>query len=93
MSTTDATPAAEAPRPWVRGLYMLIFVVFFAVAETVLALLALVQFGWMVAYREPQPTLKSFGAAMAKWLEQVVRFQTAATEDKPFPWAPWPGEK
>ena len=96
MTSTDAnapTPAGGADkgaRPWGRGLFMLIFVILFAVAETILTLIAIVQFGWLMVYREPQPALRRFGAALAEWLRQVGRYQSLDTEDRPFPWADWP---
>lgn len=87
-------PAAPAePRPWLRGVFMVIFVVVFAVAETVLAVIALVQFGWMIAYRKPHPMLRRFGDSLSQWIAGIVRFQTAATEAKPFPWGEWPAPR
>jgi hypothetical protein len=92
---TPSQPAqsAEPPRPWVRGLYMAIFWVSLRVADAVLTLLTLVQYGWLLAYREPQPALKRFGDSLAQWVAQVVRFQTAGTEERPFPWSDWPEAK
>ena len=74
----------------IRGLQMLIFVILFAVAETVLALIALLQFGWMLATGAPNPALARFGRSFAPWLAAVGAFQAGATEDKPFPWSEWP---
>lgn len=88
--TSSAPAQAAPPRPWVRGVYMVIFWVTLRVADAVLTLLTIVQYGWLLAYREPQPTLRRFGDSLAQWMAQVVRFQTARTEDKPFPWADWP---
>ena len=36
------------PSIWMRGLFMLIFAVFFGLAETVLLAIAVVQFLWMI---------------------------------------------
>lgn len=82
--------ADATPRPWMRGLYMALFILFFAVAETVLVLVAVVQFGWLIAYRAPNPKITAFGASLSDWLRQVGRYQAAATEEKPFPWGDWP---
>lgn len=92
--TSTETPRAEraaAPRDWARGLYALVFILLFAVAETLLTLLAVLQFGWLIVYRAPNPQLKAFGASLGAWMAQVARFQAADSEAKPFPWAPWPG--
>ena len=95
MSSTDtqAPTPAQGSRPWMRGVYMALFLLFFAVAETVLTLVAVVQFGWMLAYRAPQPDLRRFGVALGAWLAEVARFQSGETEEKPFPWGDWPGKK
>ncbi len=74
---------------WMRGLYMIAFAVFFAIAETVLGILALVQFFWMLFAKERNEAIADFGASLGVWLRRVVEFQTGTSEDKPFPWAPW----
>ena len=99
MATTDtndprpASSSSSRPaesRPWARGVYMLILIVLFAVAETALFLIALLQFGWLIVYREPQGTLARFGASLGRWLDEVARYQSARSETRPFPWSDWP---
>ena len=97
MATTDTdaprpapSSGAEESRPWMRGVYMIIFLVLFAVAETVLTLVALLQFGWLIVYRQPQEALTRFGAALGRWLDEVARYQSARSEIRPFPWSDWP---
>ena len=80
----------KAPdRIWMRGLMMLILAVMFGLAETVLGVLALIQFLWMLVTKEKNALLMDFGADLGNWLADVARFQSGATEDKPFPWAKW----
>ena len=74
---------------WMRGLMMLILAFMFALAETVLAVVAVVQFLWMLFAKEKNTLLSDFGSSLGKWLSDVARFQSGATEDKPFPWAKW----
>ncbi len=74
---------------WMRGLMMLIFALLFGLAETVLAVVAVVQFLWMLFTKEKNALLMGFGDDLADWLADVARFQTGATEDKPFPWSKW----
>jgi hypothetical protein len=76
---------------WMRGLFMLILIIGFAVGQSLLNLLALVQFLWLLFAREPNEFLARFGNSLAIWLAEVGRFLTCATDDKPFPWRPWPG--
>ncbi len=74
---------------WMRGLLMLILALMFGLAETVLVVVAVVQFLWMLFAKEKNALLMEFGKDLGKWLEATARFQSGATEDKPFPWAKW----
>jgi hypothetical protein len=55
-----------------------------------LNLFAIVQFLWLLAAREPNQFLARFGNTLSIWLADIGRFLTCATDDKPFPWRPWP---
>ena len=75
---------------WMRGLYMLLFIIGFTIGQWLLNLLAIVQFLWLLAAREPNQFLVRFGNTLAIWLADIGRFLSCATDDKPFPWRPWP---
>ena len=38
--------------------------------------------------RQPNAEIAAFGKRLGLWLAHAARFQTAATDDKPWPWAP-----
>lgn len=76
---------------WMRGAQMLLFAVLFSVAETVLFVLALMQFGWMLFARERNSAIAEFGHSLGGWLAQVADFQSGASDDKPFPFRSWGG--
>lgn len=90
----DDAPAAETRRSrkpvWIRGAFMLFFLAAFSVAQTLMALTAVIQFLSLMISGTPNAFLSDFGRSLGRWLEQVSRFQSAAAEEKPFPWAPWP---
>jgi hypothetical protein len=75
---------------WMRGLFMLLFMIGFTVGVWLLNLLAIVQFVWLLAAREPNHFIARFGNSLSIWLTEIGRFVTCATNDKPFPWQPWP---
>lgn len=85
-----ADTAPERKQIWLRGLAMLLFAVLFSIAETVLLACAVVQFFWMLLAGGRNRFIAEFGESLSRWLAAVARFQTGATEDKPFPWARWP---
>ncbi len=83
----EDTPANN---PWMRGVFMFLFVLMFALAETLLSIIALLQFLWSVVTKAPNKQLRAFGYSMSIWMRDVAQFQACETEEKPFPFAPWP---
>lgn len=79
----------EADNVWLRGVWMVLFAVFFGVAEALLWVLAIVQFLWLLFAKEKNRPIADFGEDMADWVARIARFQTGATEDRPFPFARW----
>jgi hypothetical protein len=51
-----------------------------------------VQVGWLLVTGGRNVHLAAFGASLSAWASQVVRFVSCASEERPFPWAPWPKE-
>ena len=84
----DDTPTTRDV--WMRGLFMLLFIIGFTIGQWLLNLLAIVQFIWLLVARQPNQFLAHFGTTLSFWLADIGRFLTCATDDKPFPWKPWP---
>ncbi|MDH3666804.1 MAG: DUF4389 domain-containing protein [Paracoccaceae bacterium] len=81
----------ESRRPiWHRGLFMLFFIVAFSIAQTLLTLIAVVQFLSLLIAGKPNGFIANFGRSLGLWLDQVALFQSADSDERPFPWAPWP---
>ena len=72
---------------WLRLLFMIIFAVLFGIAETILAVGAVLQFGFLLFTGKRNESIADFGGKLADWMRGVARFQTAATEEKPFPFS------
>jgi len=96
--TVTSASAQESYRPepepevypsgiWMRALHMIIFMVLFGVAETLLFFMAIFQFLWMLFTKKRNPSVAQFGDMVSEWLRDVGRFQSGATDDKPFPWS------
>ena len=75
---------------WMRGLFMLLFMIAFGLGQTLLWLTGLVQFIWLLFAGESNGALAKFGISLSLWLAETARFVSCASDDKPFPWAPWP---
>jgi len=96
--TTDATTpefgspehAENEPSTWIRGLYMLLFLVITRVTEAVIFLIMLVQFILKLATGNTNDKLEKFGDQLSRYIYEIIQFQTFNTEEKPFPFADWP---
>lgn len=72
---------------FVRLIYMLLIAFMMSIAQTVLGVATVVQFVIMlVNNKEPNERLADFGTDLGIWLAKAARFQTAASEVKPWPW-------
>jgi hypothetical protein len=92
-ATPAPAPAKDSSGILMRGALMLVFLVLTTLARYITILIALIQFGWMLATGGPNPHVRSFGAALADWMADATRFLSAASDEKPFPWKNWPGAK
>ena len=83
-------PAPPRPSVWGRGGVMIVFAVLFNLAQTVLLFCAVAQFLWLLIDTKRNEWIAGFGESLGRWLHAVARFQTGATEERPFPWDRWP---
>ncbi len=89
-----AEPGAESrTKPnnpiWMRGLMMLLIAILIGLAQTVLHALTLLQFILMLIGKgQPNPQIAKFGKTMGDWLAKAAAFQTAQSDEKPWPWKP-----
>lgn len=86
---SNDTDRTETRAIWMRGVWMVILLVLFSLAQTVLVVIALLQFGWMLFGKAHNRRIADFGASLAGWMAQNVRFQSGVSEEKPFPWSDW----
>ncbi|MDZ7905574.1 MAG: DUF4389 domain-containing protein [Cypionkella sp.] len=88
----DASPTQDAsPRKsvWMRGLYMIITAFLIGAAQSVLFLLAAVQFIMLlIDAKKPNAQIADFGETVGKWLLVAAKFQTGKSDDKPWPLGP-----
>ena len=75
---------------WIRGLYMLLFLIITRLTEAVVVLIMFVQFILKAASGSTNNNLVTFGHQLSQYLYSIVQFQTFNTDDKPFPFSPWP---
>jgi hypothetical protein len=78
---------------WVRGLYMLFFVIAYAVAETIVVLVSLFQFVSVLLTGSVSDTVLRFGTNVSKYVYQILQFETFNDETLPFPFSDWPDDE
>ncbi|MCC5976205.1 MAG: DUF4389 domain-containing protein [Rubellimicrobium sp.] len=72
---------------WLRLLFMVLIAAMISVAQTVLALLTVIQFIILLTnHRKPNAQLAEFGTSLGIWIAKAARYQTVASEVKPWPW-------
>lgn len=70
-----------------RLFHMVIIFFMISFAQTVLTFLTVVQFVIMLfGNRQPNEQLADFGTTLGIWVAKAARYQTAASEEKPWPW-------
>ena len=81
-------PEAEAHTSlWQRLLFMVLIAIMINLAQTILVVVTVVQFIIMlVSNKQPNERLADFGTDLGIWIAKAARFQTAASEVKPWPW-------
>lgn len=70
-----------------RLLFSVLFLMLFAVAESLLWALTFIQLVWMLfSGFHPNHNIAEFGARLGVWLKRVTLYLSGTTDEKPFPW-------
>lgn len=86
----DLRESLTATETWIRGLYMILFAFIYSLAEVVVVAVVVFQFLWMLITRSTNERLLEFSDDLSVFIYQILQFVTFNTEEKPFPFAPWP---
>lgn len=71
-----------------RLIYMILIAIMISLAQTVLGVVTVIQFVIMlVNNKEKNERLAEFGTDLGIWVAKAARYQTAASEVKPWPWS------
>jgi hypothetical protein len=75
---------------WIRGFYMLLFLLIYKLAAVVMIAVALFQFATKLLTGETNQRVRVFGQSLSLFVFQIWRFLTFNSDELPFPFAPWP---
>ena len=77
---------------WTRGLYILLFIVIYNIAEIVVYAVVILQFLFTLFSGDRNAQLQSLGKNLSTFIYQVFMYITYNSDERPYPFAPWPGE-
>ena len=80
-------------RTWLRGLFMLLFVLIYSVTEVIITAAVVLQFLFVLFTGAQNPRLKEFGSHLSTFIYGIMSYWTYNSEVKPFPFAAWPGHE
>jgi succinate-acetate transporter protein len=81
-------PDAPKDSMGMRLLHMVLILFMLSLSQTVLTLVTVVQFVIMLVNNsEPNARLAEFGTDLGIWVAKAARYQTAASNVKPWPWS------
>jgi len=79
-----------ASETWIRGFFILLCIFLLVIARVVTGAVVVIQFLFTVFTGQTNDNLRYFGASLASFVYQSLLFVTYNSNDKPFPFAPWP---
>ena len=77
---------------WVRGLYMIFFLIAWGLAEILLLFSAIFQFLSALFTGSANQPLLQFGQNLSRYHYQIAQYVTFNTEERPFPFSDWPDD-
>ena len=78
------------PDVWLRGLFILILGVILYFAIILVWLLVVFQFVTKLVTGNLNRQLADFGGGLLRYISQILGYITFQSDDKPFPFSPWP---
>ena len=78
------------PDVWLRGLFILIFGAILYFAIILVWLLVVFQFATRLVTGDLNRQLADFGGGLLRYISQILGYIAFQSDDKPFPFSPWP---
>ncbi len=78
---------------WMRGVFMVLFLIAYNIAELLIVLIALFQFVTVLFTRRVNETVLQLGNNLSYFALEVFQYLTFNSNIRPFPFSPWPDEE
>ena len=83
----------KARKTWLRGLYMLLFLIFYSVAKVTVFAIISFQFVLSLLTGKTNEKLVVLGQSLSTYLYQILMFLTFNSEQHPYPFSDWPNDE
>ena len=80
----------KAQATWMRGLYILIFTIFYGIAEIVLFAVVFFQFLLRLFTGSTNQRLLKLGQSLSTYVYQICLYITFNSDHQPYPFGAWP---
>ena len=89
--TSKLKEKLSAKDKWIRLIFMVLFsLLVYWVVFLLIWVIAAFQFIYSLFAGTPNQVLLPFSASLSEYVKQIVMYLTYNSEEKPFPFVPWP---
>jgi hypothetical protein len=88
--SNDVKENLKSQSTWIRGLYMLLYAVFYTIAEIVLFAVIVFQFLLKLFTGDTNERLRKLGQGLSTYIYQVLQYLNFNSEYQPYPFGAWP---
>ena len=88
--SNDVKENLKSQSTWIRGLYILIFAVFYTIAEIVLFAVIVFQFLLKLFTSETNERLGKLGQGLSTYIYQILQYMNFNSDYQPYPFGAWP---
>jgi hypothetical protein len=88
--SNDVKENLKSRSTWMRGLYFLIYAVFYTIAEIVVFALIIFQFLLKLFTADTNERLRKLGQGLSTYIYQILQYMNFNSDYQPYPFGAWP---
>ena len=93
MDHAEIKDNVQKQETWLRGLFALLFIIIASLAETLILMISIFQFGHILLTQSINQPLLLFSKSLSRYVYHITMYVCFSTEEKPFPIGEWPKPK
>jgi hypothetical protein len=88
--SNDVKENLKSQSTWKRGLFMLLYAIFYTIAEILLFAIIIFQFLLKLFTGETNERLRKLGQGVSTYIYQILQYMNFNSEYQPYPFGAWP---